>query len=85
MENFWENEIHLREIPLATSHIKKYQKLDDLLSMLLLVKDNLFDGVKNHVLVLSNALWHTINYSFQAIVESFDILRTAVGTISSDA
>ena len=84
VQHFWENEVHLREVPLAAPHVEEDQELDDLEHVLVLVEDDLLDGVEDHVLIVGNALRDAVDDGLEAIVEALDVLRTAVGAVSSD-
>ena len=84
MEHFGENEVHLWKVPLAASHVEEDQELDDLLHVLVLVEDDLLDGIEDHVLILGDALRNAVDDGLEAIVEALDVLGTTAGAVPSD-
>lgn len=51
--------------------------------MLLLVENHWLYCVKDHVLILCNALWDIVDDSFKALIETFDVLWTAIHAITT--
>jgi hypothetical protein len=51
VQNLGQDEVHLGEVLFVASNVQEDKKLDDFLSVLLLVENYLLDCIKNHVLV----------------------------------
>ena len=83
MKDFWQDEVHLRKITLVTSDVQEDQELNYFLGVLLLVQDDLLNCVKDHVLVLRDALRNEVDDCLEAVIEPFDVLWAAVHAIST--